>query len=252
MKPTVVYIHVPNDVEHERYALRFVESVIVHDPGVPHSTLVVCQGAMPNESMSELFSLLPDVSYLVHGDSGWDIGGFIAAAKHLSKSGDAPMMCMGGNSSVRRQGWLKRMMEVWEKSGPGLYGTLSSFQVRPHLNTTGFMCPPSFLLRYPVAVVTKEDRYEFEHGRRAFWKLMSDAGEIVKLVTWDGEWWWPQWRYPGNISCKGDQSNCITVFRVNYNYDHYREHDHGAMINLMILTDVLTDPDSSQPETFNY
>jgi hypothetical protein len=130
-------------------------------------------------------------------------------------------------------------MEVWERLGPGIYGTQSSNQFRPHLNTTGFMCSPIHLLRYPRLMFSREDRYAFEHGGDMWWYQMHKEGEIVRFVAWDGEYCWKTWRNAANISCRGDQSNCIMFFRINYDYENG---DAGLKQALAGLTDHLTDP----------
>jgi hypothetical protein len=188
--------------------------------------------------MTGLFSLLDDLVIAGHDDTGWDIGAYIKMAQLLdSVSPGQPMFCCGGSTSFRQAGWLKRLVEVWEKYGPGIYGTQSSYQFRPHLNTNGFMCLPRHLLSYPRVVADKGERYNFEHGLGAWWEQIFNAGEHVKLVTWDGEYDWPEWRKPPNISCRGDQSNCLAYFRINYDYENG---SHQTKLDLEYLSDRLT------------
>jgi hypothetical protein len=240
IKPAVVYIYVPGCGQHKRQAMDYVGSVLANPAMAEHRNIIVCQGGLPESEMIELFGLLDDQSYYVHDDSGWDIGAYVAVAGQLDEDGEAlnPMFCCGGSTTVRQPGWLKRMMEAWTKLGPGVYGTNASYQFRPHLNTSGFMCLPNHLLRYPSLVQTKAERYQFEHGPTSWWEIMHNQGERVRLVTWDGEYEWPQWRTPLNISCRGDQTNCLTYFRINYAYENG---DLQSKLNLEFLTDRLTD-----------
>lgn len=238
---TVVYIHVPGDKPHEYYATRYVESVLSTSNQHIHNNLILCQGSMPTDDMKAVFLMLGRCRFVVHSDQGWDIGGYVRAATVLhDEMPSRPMICMGGNSSVIMNGWLDRLMDVWKNEGPGIYGTLSSYQARPHLNTTGFMCLPEHLLRYPKTVISKEDRYEFEHGPGCWWYRMAKEDQRVRLVTWDGVYDWKQWRSPPNISCRGDQTNCLTHFRINYDY---RDGDDQNRANLELLSDSLTDPE---------
>lgn len=235
---TVVYIHVPHDAPHEALAKLYVDSVRQFPGGHPHRNLIVSQGEMPTPEMQALFGRLENCSYYVHDDTGWDIGGFIAAAGQVR---DEVMLCLGSSAQVRRAGWLARMMAAWDRHGPGLYGSLASFQVRPHLNTTGFWCSPQLLMGYPKRVLTKDDRYEFEHGVGAFWRRVHVAGGKVMLVTWCGEYPWKQWRTPPNISCRGNQENCLTYFRINYEYDRCCRNNLPGRLAYESLCDTLTE-----------
>lgn len=232
---TLCYIHVPGDQAHNAMEERFVQSYLDFPPGVEHQTLIISQGGIPSKESMEMLGRLPNVRYLHRESSGLDIGGYIDASPLVETKF---MLCMGGSSTVRKSGWMARMIEAAKQHGDGFYGGLSSYQIRPHLNTTGFWCPPLLLATYPTRVVTKGDRYEFEHGRGSLWWRLNQSGFPTLMVTWDGEYEWMDWRKPHNISCRGDQSNCLTYFRINYDYEHHLQHDPGALNNLMYLTDA--------------
>ena len=237
---TACYIHVPGCPKHAVMAHDYVNSVLHNPGGVECDNLIICQGGEALSEFRELFSRLPNCCFYVHDDSGLDIGGYIAASRVIRTP---IMLCMGGNSTVGRSGWMKRMVEAWDKYGPGFYGSLSSFQCRPHFNTSGFWCSPTMLMLYPSPVITQADRYEFEHGKGSCWLRCLLAGFPCKLVTWDGEYDWPDWRKAPNISCRGDQSNCLTYFRINYQYAHFcrpegNHLDAEAKRNLEYLTDA--------------
>lgn len=238
MKIAVAYIHVPNDSDHEKLARLYVESAVKFSAGTQHRNVIICQNGEATSEMRELFSQLSCVEYFTHDDSGWDIGAYIAFAK--SCDFDA-VFCVGGSTQFKRKGWLARLAEVWQRNGPGIYGTLASYQMRPHLNTTGFMCAPQHLAAYRKEVVTRDDRYEFEHGEGAWWKQMYDAGVPVKLVTWCGEYEWWDWRKPENIACRGTQENCLTWFRINLDYQNAQQWgETNKLRSLEYLTDTLT------------
>ena len=220
---TLVYIHIPGDPQHIEYAKQFVASYQQYPPQISHDIIIVCNGAEPNEETQRIFAALPRHVFFEHDDSGWDIGGYIAAAKTVTTD---IQICLGGSSYFKRAGWLERMSAVWQECGPGVYGSNSSYEISPHLNTNGFWCPPQLLTSYPHPVINKADRYAFEHGRpyfliagrlmkieplppRMLWYMAYSAGFPARLVTWEGVYDWWDWRKPNNIFRRGDQSNCL-------------------------------------------
>ena len=239
--PTVcmVYIHVPGDAEHLTLTRRFVESYLRCPPGYPHRTIVVTQGRMPDKDMRQLLMKLPGCTFYQHDDSGWDIGGYIAVSRIISED-IGVYFC--GTAFVQHVGWLKRMVDVWQKHGPGFYGSLGTYEISPHINTTGFFCPPALLAEYPHVVRTKADRYALEHGPvdRCLWKRCLRDGIKVRIATWDGVYEWWDWRKPPNVYRRGDQSNCITFFRHSSNFGAANPKTREFMSK---LADTLTDPE---------
>lgn len=217
---TVVYINVPADNEHIELANRFVSSYVKCPPGLPHETMIVCNGIGPGEAARKIYQCLPNCKVIQHDDTGWDIGGFIAASHQCNTD---IMVCFGGQGYFKRGGWLIRMVEAWKEHGPGMYGSLASYEVSPHLNTTGFWCPPKLLREYPRPVTTRETRYDFEHGPNAFWKLVAKQGLPALLVTWDGIYNWTRWREPRNGFRAGSQEDCLTYFKHTHIYDNMLE-----------------------------
>jgi hypothetical protein len=220
-KVDLAYIFVLGYPEFLEQAKRFVASYTDFPPQHPHDTIVVCNNGIPNQEEMDIFKPLPGVRFLHRDNSGHDIGGYIAAAK--TSNADV-LVCLGASVHFFREGWLKRMMEAWFKHGPGLYGSQSSFEVTPHINTTGFWCEPNLLAYYPYTVTTREDRYNFEHGcynrciniaqpdthkDRVLWRMNKLSGSKTMLVTWDGEYEWWDWRLPKNILRRGDQTNLL-------------------------------------------
>lgn len=232
----VVYNHVPGDEEHAVMARRFADSYRAYPPGCEHSTVIACQN--PNLVLGELFAqTLPDVFKFQHDGSGQDIGAYLAIGRLLTDGG--MMVCFGGSAYFQRAGWLARMVEAWKRYGPGMYGATATYEVSPHLNTTAFWCPPRLLASYPVQVETRQQRYDFEHGPHALWKLADRAGLPVKLVTWCGEYDWPDWRKPLNIFRRGDQSNCLACW---HHHDKFQAADEPTRAAMIHNTDTLTDP----------
>ena len=214
MKPLVVYIHVVGPLVYRHEAERFVASYGQHPPGCEHETLVVINGGPATMDVRRLFAAIPGVTFYEHDNAGQDIGGFIAAAKRARAE---MMVCLGSSTHFWRDGWLSRMIEAWERHGPGVYGAHTSFEVSPHFHTTSIWCPPRMLAEYPFPVGTRLERYNFEHGRtdkrRIFWRRAFLEGRPCKLVTWDGEYDWWDWRTPENIMRRGDQSNLLTLWK---------------------------------------
>lgn len=253
MKITLAYIYPESGSNgHFVEAFRFIHTYHQFPPGAAHDTLIISNGGPCDPEAAALFATLPGCRMVEHDDTGWDIGGYLAAARTVEAD---LMVCCGGNLYFHRAGWLARLAEARKKHGPGLYGTSASYERSPHLNTTGFACPPGELACYPYPVVTKQDRYVFEHGRanasldltepdrnmnRAFWRVVYRKGMPVKLVTWDGEWDWWQWRRPPNIYRRGDQSNMLVWWKLSDAYGESTGHDQRIF---SASTDTLADPD---------
>ena len=62
-------------------ALEMSQSYQRNPPGADHETIVVCNGAPATQPSKDLFSPLPNLTFIDHDNSGWDIGGFQAAAR---------------------------------------------------------------------------------------------------------------------------------------------------------------------------
>ncbi len=194
--------------QYEDHARRFVSSLLMFTGELEWDLVVVSNGGEPEPWAKELFDI-PNAKFISRGNEGQDIGGYVEAAKQ-SKSD--MIVLFGVTAYVKKPGWLSRIVETWNEFGPGMYGTLTSFSNRAHINTTGFACPPKLLVDYPVKVVTRADRYNFEHGLGALYIFAVNSGLPVMLVTWDGEYLLPKWRSPKNILRSGDQSNCLTYW----------------------------------------
>lgn len=211
---TVVYIHPHTD--NEANAVRFVKSLVANKPGCPCNVLVISNGGPVTPQVEALFKNIRGVQFFVHDDSGWDIGAYLALAK--ARTDLDLLFCCGGPTTFTRPGWMRKIMAAWSEYGPGMYGTNASYEVRPHLNTSGFLIERAELAAYPIRVQTNLQRYEFEWGRGAMWRRVRRNGKRVMLVTWDGVWYPEEWRTPKNIYRDGNQSNCLTWFNHCYHF----------------------------------
>jgi hypothetical protein len=187
MNVEVVYIH---PVGYDHYAERFVASYLQHPPLVEHHTTVVCNGEPPSLQMRGLFSILPEVHYIEHDNSGWDIGGYQAAARQSSSD---IIVFFGATSFVCSDGWLLRMITAFQNHGKAQYGCMANrgnkdCKVWPHLRTTGFWTSPELFNRYPIHVTQPEQRYPFEHGENCFSEWCKRQGLRNWLVTTTGDW----------------------------------------------------------------
>lgn len=214
MRILVSYIAVSAGPKTADYCARFVATYLEYPPEVPHETIVVCNGGPLPRDVALQFdplrcSFLPRVN-----DLGWDI----SAYQHVAHNFDCDMLvCFGESVYFHRPGWLKKLVEAWDRFGPGMYGLFSSNLVRTHLNTTAFVTAPRPLRIYPTPK-NRVERYDFEHGTHAFWRYVRSNEMAVKLVTWDGVWNPDQWRLPGNILWRGTQDNCLAFCSHT---DHY-------------------------------
>lgn len=208
MKIAVVYLCVTLGKKTAELAARFVASYHEHPPGENHSVFVICNGGPLSTELGLVFASLHALFLPRTNDGGWDISGFIHAAKGPCRDFDM-MLCLGESAYFHREGWLKRFAEAWERHGPGFYGAFSSNAVRGHLQTNGFAVAPTMLRRALFVPKNKRERYEFEHGTQALWRQLNAKGIPVMLVTWDGEYDPRQWRDPADILWRGTQRNCL-------------------------------------------
>lgn len=212
--PLLVYCHPVTG--YQALARAFMTSYRRYPPGIEHASVVLLNGGEATAEIRGIFEGLSNVTFVTHDNTGWDIGGYLK----LARVADCQFMfCMGAHGYFRRPGWLRRIASVWEEQGPGFYGTLATYEVSPHFCTTGFAVSPEILCGYSAPVITKEDRYGFEHGQNSLVRSLIVKGYPVKLVTWDGVYSWRDWRCPANIYVRGDQSNCLTFFKHSDSYE---------------------------------
>jgi len=223
LRIVLAYICVSRAERSADLAARFVSSYLEFPPGVNHESLVICNGGVPPTALGLIFSSLPwPRLWPRQNDSGWDVSGFMHAAQTICSSYDL-MLCLGESVYFHRAGWLKRLVEAWEESGPGMYGPFGSFCRRAHLQTTAFCVAPEMFNWYREPVRGKKARYDFEHGENAFWRMIQGRGKPVRMVTWDGVWKPREWRFPENILWRGDQSNCLLRSNHTDNWDQAQQ-----------------------------
>lgn len=212
----VVYVHVPKDINHIKLGQRFAASYRQNPPGISSHTVIVCNGSNPTKHTHELFDFMSP-QYLIHDDSGWDIGAYQKAAREVPAD---LMVFFGGSTWFAKPGWLARMAESFIKHGNAIYGAMGNRgagKVQPHIRTTGFWLPPAILNRYPTIVTQRAkfgQRYEFEHGKDCLTGWVTRQGLKALVVSWDGEYEWADWDSIPNGFHKGDQSNLLVRDRL--------------------------------------
>lgn len=201
---------------HFQSACHFVATWMQFDPGYPHTLYVVSNGGPPESKVQALFAML-NAKFIVHDDSGFDIGAFQFAARTVEAD---LMVFLGGSTYIRGKNWLRRVAESFQGRGPTLFGVMghtgdSRFNVLPHIRTTGFWMPPKLLNEYPVAIVANSQRYPFEHGENCLTQWVHRRGLKSYVVTWDQEYEQSQWGQITNGYHNGDQSAMMLGDRLS-------------------------------------
>jgi hypothetical protein len=220
MKIALVYVY-PLDGKQNfaPLAAQFVASYQQHPPGHEHETIIVCNGERAADTSKALFNPLPNVSFIDHDNSGWDIGAFQCAA---SKSDADIMIFCGSHTYFRKRGWMLRMRDVFEQFGNSLYGSTgnqgdSGFNVYPHVRTTGFWCSPAMMAQYPLKVTQPGaggQRYEMEHGQQCLTGWFVRQGKQALVVGWDCVHEVTNCNAIPNGFHNGDQSNVLVGDRL--------------------------------------
>jgi hypothetical protein len=222
MRICIAYICVSQGPISDQYASRFVATWHEYPPGADADLLVICQGGPLSAELAMIFASLNPIYYPRPNDPGWDISAYQDASRGPCADYDA-VLWLGESNYFHRAGWLQRLVDAWKKHGPGMYGPFSSNWVRAHLNTTAFFTSPELVTSYPYRAVDRKSRFEFEHGSFALWRRAEQRGIPVRLITWDGEWQPTQWRAPGDILWRGNQSNCLMWCSHTDNWNHESE-----------------------------
>lgn len=213
LRVVVLYIYPVFGGKHDFLAKRFTDSYTRHFPEVAHKLVVVANGGEPTPVMRETFANI-NCDWIVHDDTGWDIGAYRKAARVIPCE---MMVFMGGTAFVLGRGWLERMIEAFKKHGPEhIYGSTASHGGTSHIRTTGWWCDPKLLNSYPFPPTTSDQgsRYEFEHGKTSFTNWVLKRGGKALMVTWTQEVEKEGWDLIPNGFHRGDQSALIVGDRL--------------------------------------
>jgi hypothetical protein len=216
LKIDVVYVFPSLDTEkYSAYATKYIQSYLRFNAGCEHSHIVVCNGGK-NSQMASLFGRIPNCKFTQHDNSGYDIGAF----QFISRQSRADMIVFFGTSAyVRGNGWLYRMSQAFRMQGDNLYGCMGNqgdvpHGIYPHVRTTGFWLSPKLFNEYPFMVNQPEQRYPFEHGPDCLTQWISKKGKKTFVVTWNGEYEFPNWDSIPNGFHRGNQSALLTGDRL--------------------------------------
>lgn len=193
------------------YAKRFVEQYKQCLPEFEHQTVVAINGLKLDDQIQGIFSGLPNLQFMEHDNSGYDIGAFQHAAREFPCD---LMVFFGASTYFTKPGWLKRMVEAFARNGDGIYGTMGNrgnlnVKVWPHIRTTAFWMPPKLLNEYPKIVTEDKDRHSFEHGSACLTSWVISRGLKAIVVTWSSETEWEDWDSTLNGFQRGDQSDLL-------------------------------------------
>ena len=233
MKILICYVAVSQGKITRDLAAKFAGTYLLAKPAIEHEIVIACNGGPLPLGVGLVFEGTGAKFFPRANDDGWDLSAYYDVAIKFPCD---MLICMGESCYFVRPAWLDRLVYAWMCYGPGLYGTFTSFLVRPHINTTGFAVDPNLLLTYPRPR-DKKERYAFEHGQNSFWRHVQKIGRPTKLVTWDGIYDPPEWRRPPNILCRGDQSNCL--FRCSHT-DRYAACSRDKRLSWERHADALT------------
>ncbi len=218
MNIELVYCYPMAGGQFDTLAEQFVSSYLQNDPMMEHSTTVVCNGhhQSPNCDVRGLFACLPDVKFIEHDNSGYDIGAFQRAS---NESLADFIIFFGASAYVKGKGWLYRYAEAYSKYGEAQYGAMGHRGampgVYPHIRTTGLGCSPKLFNQYPIKITDRSARYPFEHGPECFTNWISRMGLKSWVVVHTGEFLWENWDLIPNGYHRGDQSNLLSGDRVS-------------------------------------
>lgn len=185
MITALTYVFPVTDIlKYRPLARRFVETYMAHPPGEKdHQIYILVNGGVPARlaEYQKVFSPLV-CRFIFHNNVGYDLGAFAKAATTIECD---LMVCIGSPVYFHRAGWLDRIIQVYERYGPGMYGCWGFKEPALHLRTTIFWMPPELLNSYPYTINT-ESRYEIEHGKHSLTMFTKSLGLSPFMVTWDG------------------------------------------------------------------
>lgn len=212
MKIATVYVYPAKmGPMYECYAMRFIKCYLNFPPMLEHESIVMVNGARQSAELACLFSPLPNLRFIEHDNSGYDIGAFQHAARVVSCD---MMVFFGASTYFQRAGWLRRMADAFQSHGNAQYGAMGNrgnlgVAVWPHIRTTAFWMDPKLMCGYPKTVVRPEQRHPFEHGPECFTNWVGSVGLKSWVVTWTRELLWEEWDSDPNGFSRGNQSSIL-------------------------------------------
>lgn len=217
MKIAVVYVYaVVAGAKYDDYAFRFLQCYQAYPPGMDHDTVIMLNRVKASSELTCIFSSMPNVTFIEHDNSGYDIGAFQHAA--LVYPCDM-MVFFGASTYFNRPHWLIRMASVFQHNGNAQYGAMGNqgdvpVGVWPHIRTTAFWMNPQLMNACPMRVTRPEQRHPFEHGPQCFTSWVTGQGLRSWVVTWGKELLWPYWDSDPQGYARGSQRDLLAGDRM--------------------------------------
>jgi hypothetical protein len=186
---------------------RFAETYRMFPAEVDHRLwLIDSNGGLTPEVANYFDGIYYDV--IKYPGAGWDIGAHLFAS--FTMHPDDWIMCFATSAHFWRRGWLKAFDDARKKYGDGLFGSTTSFSIRPHVRSTGFFVRCERLHRYPHGCNSRDECWAFEHGADSLTQWCAAKGYGVWLVAPAAVVPLGESRTLGNIFRCGNQSNVWT------------------------------------------
>jgi hypothetical protein len=197
----------PAPAHYREAARRFAETYKAYPPDYEHRLCLIDSNGGYSPEVAEIFAGIPH-EVIVYRGSGWDIGAHVYAAYTLPA--DDWVMCFSSWAHFRQRGWLKAFAEARERHGDGLYGSMASFEHRPHIRGTGFLIRCGRIQRYPYGCNSRTESLKFEVGPNSITNWCLRQGYGAWVVAPDGVYAMEDARSIRNGFRQGDQSNIWT------------------------------------------
>lgn len=218
MKLTLVYVYVPHlgGNYSENYPNRFVDTYQRHPTDIDHRCVVMCNTAPMTDQRLKVFAPLKNLVLFQNYNEGADIGAYQVAAEVFSCD---CMMFLGASSYIRKDNWMQRVVESFEKYGPNAqYGAMShngGLGVDIHIRTTAFWMDPKLFIKHPLKVRDNGLRYSFEHGSNCLttWLLKQDIKSWT--ITANGEYPIGLWHTVVNGMHQNNQEELLVGDRLS-------------------------------------
>lgn len=183
MRTVLVYPLPFNVWEHySAYVRRFANTFKDNPPEADYELWLTCHWGEPSDKVREWF-YGTKAKFVSYYRDGCQIGAQQEVASCLE---NCFIIGFTGHAYFHRPGWLKRLMQIRETGGPGLYGTCGSLEGEPHLRTNCFGMDAEIWHRYPHSIQSREDCSLFECGNwcLSHWFAMNSGLRPV-VVHWD-------------------------------------------------------------------
>lgn len=199
MNIDVVYLAYLNEEAHYTIDVikNFFNTYKKFQAGIDYSLIIIAKNWTDKNLYSQLCSMAKEYKAKIIDlpDDGWDIGAYYRVAKILKSQ---YILFLGSSTLIMSNNWLSKLYSPFIKDKSiqlvGAMGSLEAGHYRefpnPHIRTCSFMIKRTFLLEYASKhkfPITKDDTYEFEHGKDSITNFILNKGYKAVVVNSDGE-----------------------------------------------------------------